>query len=86
MNLFVDDCEEIIDEIVEREKWFLEGGMTIQTHMAYERNRKAIEEAKNDMLGENKKLFCKICGFSLEDKYGELGRGIIDIHHIKASL
>jgi hypothetical protein len=83
LNPFVDERDKIIDEIVEREKWFLEGGMTIKTHMAYERNRKAIEEAKNDMLRENKKLFCKICGFSFEDKYGKLGRGIIDIHHIK---
>ena len=26
---------------------------------------------------------CMICGFDFEQKYGELGKGYIEVHHIK---
>ena len=26
---------------------------------------------------------CMICGFDFEEKYGELGKGYIEVHHIK---
>lgn len=26
---------------------------------------------------------CMICGFGIEEKYGELGRGYIEVYHVK---
>ena len=26
---------------------------------------------------------CKVCGFSFEETYGELGQGVIEVHHVK---
>ncbi|MFW6002578.1 MAG: HNH endonuclease [archaeon] len=39
----------------------------------------AIEHFKNN----EGKLKCSICGFDFEEKYGELGKDFIEIHHVK---
>lgn len=40
-----------------------------------EERRKCIERYGN-------KFECIVCGFNFEDKYGEIGRGFIHVHHI----
>jgi len=40
-----------------------------------EERRKCIERYEN-------KYECIVCGFNFEDKYGEIGRGFIHVHHI----
>ena len=48
----------------------------IQTY--YERNPKLRKEALR-IHGTQ----CKVCGFSFAEKYGKLGEGYIEIHHLK---
>ncbi len=45
---------------------------------AYERNQKARRECIK-YYGTK----CFICGFDFEEKYGEIGKGFIHIHHVK---
>ncbi len=33
-------------------------------------------------LKEHGKLFCEICGFNFEETYGQIGRGLIEVHHL----
>ena len=44
----------------------------------YERNP-ALRKAAIDIHG----LKCCVCGFEFEKQYGELGKGFIEVHHIK---
>ena len=48
------------------------------------RNRsKKLREAAISYYTQDGKLRCEICGFCFSEKYGQLGEGYIDIHHIK---
>ncbi|MFV0516960.1 MAG: HNH endonuclease [Aminipila sp.] len=50
----------------------------------YERNplnrKRAIEACRKN---NNGKLVGNVCGFNFEEYYGELGKGYIEVHHIK---
>ena len=35
-------------------------------------------------LEKHSKLYCEVCGFDFEEKYGELGKDFIEAHHVKA--
>jgi 5-methylcytosine-specific restriction protein A len=55
-----------------------EGRKIVYYTTKYERNSKNRENAIR-IHGTK----CMICGFDFEKKYGELGRGYIEVHHIK---
>lgn len=61
---------------------YLEGQRKVKSHWAHERNRKVVAEAKRQFKKKHGKLYCTACGFSFEEKYGDLGVNIIDAHHI----
>lgn len=46
------------------------------------RSKKLVEIAKH-FFDINGKIPCKVCGFDFQVKYGELGKGYIEIHHTK---
>ncbi len=57
---------------------FYEGALT-QIHVnRYERNRKARDECLRHYGAK-----CIICGFDFEKTYGEVGRNVIHVHHLK---
>lgn len=60
-----------------------EGRIKLRLHKIRERNpqikRKAIEVFKR----KNNDIFCEICRFSFEEKYGTLGKDFIEVHHLK---
>jgi len=61
-----------------KEKIYPEGGLReIRTEIAI-RNPKLILEARRRYGTE-----CMVCGFDFERKYGELGDGFIEVHHLK---
>jgi len=63
---------------------FPEGKEILRQHIARERNPKLVKSAKQKFKLEHKnKLYCEVCGFDFDDKYGELGEGFIEAHHIK---
>ena len=35
-------------------------------------------------LEKHGKLYCEVCGFNFEEKYGDLGKDFIEAHHVKA--
>jgi 5-methylcytosine-specific restriction protein A len=72
-----DERDEAIED--DCEKWGLEGGKTIKTHVAHERNRNFVIEAKSEFLRTHGRLFCEICNLSLEDRYGNLGKNILTV-------
>lgn len=55
-----------------------EGKKTVYYTTKYERSVQNREEAIR-IHGTK----CMICGFDFEKKYGELGKGYIEVHHIK---
>jgi hypothetical protein len=54
-----------------------EGAKRTITINAYERNPKARQ-----LCIEYWKPFCVVCEFNFEDRYGELGKGFIHVHHL----
>jgi 5-methylcytosine-specific restriction protein A len=58
-----------------------EGKVLYKLHKYYERDKKIIKKKKEQVLKQNGKLECEICGFNFQEKYGELGKGFIECHH-----
>lgn len=63
-------------------KAYKEGKPVLRQHLERERNSNVVKDAKKLFLKSNGKLFCEICGFDFERFYGEIGKGIIEGHHI----
>jgi 5-methylcytosine-specific restriction protein A len=71
-----DDENAYIDEVKE-------GQILYKLHKVRERDVKIIKSKKDKFIKENGKLFCELCNFDFEEKYGEVGKGFIECHHIK---
>lgn len=62
---------------------FPEGKEKFIKHLSYERRPLVIAIAKENFKEANDgQIFCEICGFNFEEKYGEHGKGFIEGHHI----
>lgn len=46
------------------------------------RSKKLVDIAKKH-FSINGKIYCDVCRFNFEDFYGEIGKGFIEIHHLK---
>ena len=64
------------DEIIEQD--LVEGAKKEVLVNAYERNPKAREQCIEE-YGYN----CFICGLNFEERYGDIGKDFIHVHHIK---
>ena len=63
---------------------FFEGRKKLQQHITRERNYRLVSLAKKTFKKKHDgKLFCEVCYFCFKDKYGDLGEGFIEAHHIK---
>lgn len=62
---------------------FPEGKLKERLHVARERNRELVRQAKLLALTRNGCLKCACCGFDFFAVYGEVGRGFIEAHHSK---
>lgn len=60
---------------------FPEGKIVERKHLARERSSSLSAKAKEQFLKKEGKLFCIICGFNFEEKYGDRGAGFIEAHH-----
>lgn len=67
----------IPEEIQSPTKYF-EGAITTITVNSYERN----SDARQACL-QHHGYSCAVCGFSMEDLYGELGKTVIHVHHLR---
>lgn len=61
----------------------IEGHSKLAVHMRYERDSNLIKKIKEKALLSNPMLNCEVCGFSFFEKYGLLGQGFIEAHHLK---
>ena len=74
-----EECTRIPQEVGENEiaEPHLEGNLRQITVNAHERNQKARAKCISHYGCR-----CAVCGFNFEAKYGEVGKGVIEVHHI----
>ena len=67
--------------VYSEEDMIIEGKTSKKTTINRERSKKLRAAAIDYYRKGNGKVYCEICGFCFEDKYGELGKDYIEIHH-----
>jgi len=79
-NTAVEDIDNHFPEEIQSEgtEKFYEGTLKQITVNAYERDSKARQKCIAT-YGLN----CAVCGFNFEEKYGDIGKGFIHVHHLK---
>ena len=71
-------------DITQDDESFSEGRKVLKKHIVRERNHALIDKAKeNFKKSHGGKLYCEVCGFNFEDKYGSIGKEFIEAHHIR---
>ncbi len=73
------------EEIIEKDYSNLiieEGYIKFTQIKVRERSKNLVKIAKEHYL-HNGKVYCSACNFNFEDFYGEIGKGYIEIHHLK---
>lgn len=68
-----------VDDDLEAE----EGGLILRLHLSRERSRKLIQRKREQVQSQSGRLACEACDFEFANRYGELGKGFIEIHHKK---
>ena len=68
---------------VPEDEEFEEGRILTCVHKLRERSPSIVKKKKESILRQNGKLVCEACGFDFEEKYGLLGKGFAECHHIK---
>ena len=61
----------------------VEGKQVLVTHRLRERDAGLVMRAKARFRRKHGRLFCQACKFDFEAKYGPLGKGFIEAHHVK---
>lgn len=69
---------EFEQQSVEEVRLYSEGRVKAVTYKSYDRSPEARQECLKH-FGYS----CRVCDFKFEDKYGELGRDYIEVHHLK---
>ena len=60
----------------------IEGQVLYKLHKVRERDRKIVEAKKKKVLIDTGELKCEACDFDFNDKYGAMGKGYIECHHL----
>lgn len=63
------------------EEYFTEGREVLVLHLRKERNKRAVLRKKQAAMRSGS-LACEACGFDFEVKYGALGKGFAECHHL----
>lgn len=61
---------------------FIEGGKVTISHLKIERDPEATRIKKISVLKSTGSLVCEICEFDFVEKYGSLGQGFAECHHL----
>lgn len=95
-SLLFRECIEYIDNLTEgmdlgsdkkpdpgKERVFVEGELEHISREQKMRNNVVVARAKEAFANSHKgELFCEVCGFNFYMKFGKLGFGFIEAHHI----
>lgn len=68
------------DELAEAEA--REGRAMLVAHYRRERNRPLRQAKLQFVLASGGQIRCEVCGFSFGARYGELGEGFVEVHHV----
>ena len=79
----INNLYKIEDETDNLVKEVFEGEIIYKLHKLRERDSKLTESKKKLVLKNTGKLECEVCDFDFYEKYGDLGKGFIECHHIK---
>lgn len=60
-----------------------EGKVLTRLHRSRERDRRLVASKKKQAMAKFGKLVCEACGFDFATRYGDVGQGLIDVHHTK---
>lgn len=60
-----------------------EGEVLTRIHISRERSKKIVKTKKSKVLNDTGKLECEVCGFDFQEKYGVIGNGFAECHHVK---
>jgi 5-methylcytosine-specific restriction protein A len=60
-----------------------EGRLLTRAHKVRERNKAIVESKKKEAIQKVGRLECEACGCDFEKTYGDVGRGLIEVHHTK---
>lgn len=72
----------VSDPIDPENRFYEEGAKKRRLHLLRERNRAVVAKAKELRIEIDPLLHCEICNFSYLQKYGQIGKGFIEAHHI----
>jgi len=61
---------------------FPEGTKLYYSHIISERNKELVDSAKRKFGEKHGSVYCEVCGFNFESKYGNIGKNYIEAHHI----
>lgn len=61
---------------------FQEGRVVTMLHKRFERNGSAPKQKKKQVMEKTGKLACEVCGFDFKERYGEIGDGFAECHHV----
>ncbi len=64
------------------EPFAFEGAEKFVLHRAAERDPRIRNLKLREFIKEHGSLFCEVCRFSFERVYGQLGKGLIEVHHL----
>jgi hypothetical protein len=59
-----------------------EGRILIKNHLLRERNQALVKKKKRAVLSSTGALACEVCTLDFLQRYGELGRGFAECHHL----
>lgn len=71
----------VADEDYGYDSEFPEGKEIERKHKLRERNQAVIKSAKEAFKQKNNKLYCQVCSFDFQSKYGDIGADFIEGHH-----
>jgi hypothetical protein len=79
-----DKEERLVNPIAgeDEESSFAEGKAKFKLHRSFERDSAIVKKVKEMRLRIKGELRCDVCDFSFFDKYGKIGVGFIEAHHI----
>jgi len=80
--IYNENEEKIITELGKH----LEGEIVkrVKESIFIKRNSKARDECLKHYFPNKEHYHCQICEFDFEEKYGEIGKGYIEVHHIES--
>jgi hypothetical protein len=61
-----------------------EGDQRLRLHYSRERSRALVEKKKTQVFNTTGALACDVCEFDFSSRYGRLGSGFCEVHHVRA--